>query len=909
MLRTDQQTRRPKDQVLVQISPEQYHSAPSPTASPATVHTVVTKHDQKGDMDGPNNRAPMHSLYHIDSDPNLNNVQEEFTPTRRSMSSYKDATMIDMTEYSPDKNENKDGEDAVVNGSEHGHKFHHHRQQQRQQQKLGSAQEQLFAPTTTTTTTTTPTTTAATAASGSGLQKHLRSTIAQQPHSSSSLFNFFRGRKSSIPKSSGATQPATTTTSVTATVAPTNIAPAGSAQTSMTTLTASEQPVQAAPIMGTNPPPPPITRRRILSPENKSSSDAESYHRGSVNLSSNTTQSGTIDNNNTNSNLSSGNKDRSNSINKRGTVGTLPMTTRTERYMSTLSNRASNASSISASASSVLVSTPLRTSSDLPSVLSSGSLSTITSSTTLQHGINPSTTSQPSTAAAIAIPAAVSSTGAPSTSSSVAEATASISASLTVSPSIANTAHLTFTKVAAAVVGATVGKRRPPSASNGTQSDNEAAGGGGGISKFGGLVSKQQLHQQQQQQPCQLPLISPGLKNKRDSSIQASPVRQGLVGLDQEQLNQHATFMKGEKSISDLREYISQLYKTILGKDEALEHSRKQISTLNDELNQARAHAEEDKKALTEEVDRVKEQIVTMEENFLLWRTKVHNDQMVLQEDFMNERLDKQDRIDELEEDLTASQEEADRLRSRLLVLEYEDGYVGPSSFLPDDEIGDLSMSMSSSSSSIDSLTKNKEQNEHVLGNGDRGSSVSIPIEIFTPITIDSHKRRSADFKILEQRTQSLETIIQELRTTLESERQEHQRGLIESRSQMQTQYTKLEEQLQAAKMESTMYTEMMHEVVTENDDLRRRVKSANRTMRRHGWSDPRKDDSANSANSAYSASTSASTSTSRSNSHRSSMRSLQPRNSDYFAYPAGFGEDDNESLYGSEDDLEEIMI
>lgn len=48
---------------------------------------------------------------------------------------------------------------------------------------------------------------------------------------------------------------------------------------------------------------------------------------------------------------------------------------------------------------------------------------------------------------------------------------------------------------------------------------------------------------------------------------------------------------------------------------------------------------------LLAEADTVKEQVVKMEENFLLWRTKVHHDQMAQQEEFLQERLVKQDRV------------------------------------------------------------------------------------------------------------------------------------------------------------------------------------------------------------------------------------------------------------------------
>jgi hypothetical protein len=47
------------------------------------------------------------------------------------------------------------------------------------------------------------------------------------------------------------------------------------------------------------------------------------------------------------------------------------------------------------------------------------------------------------------------------------------------------------------------------------------------------------------------------------------------------------------------------------------------------------------------ELDTVKEQVNKMEENFLLWRTKVHDDQMTYQEEFLQERLVKQDQVNQ----------------------------------------------------------------------------------------------------------------------------------------------------------------------------------------------------------------------------------------------------------------------
>lgn len=101
------------------------------------------------------------------------------------------------------------------------------------------------------------------------------------------------------------------------------------------------------------------------------------------------------------------------------------------------------------------------------------------------------------------------------------------------------------------------------------------------------------------------------------------------------------------------------------------------------------------------------------------------------------------------------------------------------------------------------------------------------------------------------------------------------------------------------------MYAEMMHEVVTENDDLRSRVKSANRVMRRHGWSD------SNSGNSGGKNScVVVSASTSRSNSQGSaSGRGSRPRNSDNLGFPSGIDDDDNESDDGRNDEMEEVAI
>ncbi|KAG0245596.1 hypothetical protein BG011_002753, partial [Mortierella polycephala] len=233
---------------------------------------------------------------------------------------------------------------------------------------------------------------------------------------------------------------------------------------------------------------------------------------------------------------------------------------------------------------------------------------------------------------------------------------------------------------------------------------------------------------------------------------------------------------------------------------------------------------------------------VAMEEELLQWRTKVHNEQMAQQESFLHERLVKQDQIEQLEEELGISQEEVDRLRSRLLVLEYEDGYIGPSTFLTP-----------SAATTSDELEPNHDheeyrhygqkqhryrssiptasgQNYHTERNTDKHTHV-VAIE-YGPITVENHKRRSTDFRVLEQRAQSFEKAIQELKRSLETERQNHQRDLVDFRMRMNEKCVTLEQQIQASKMESTMYSEMMHEIASENDDLRKQVKSVKRKLR-----------------------------------------------------------------------------
>ncbi|KAG0033360.1 hypothetical protein BGZ82_006134 [Podila clonocystis] len=369
-------------------------------------------------------------------------------------------------------------------------------------------------------------------------------------------------------------------------------------------------------------------------------------------------------------------------------------------------------------------------------------------------------------------------------------------------PSRANSAHSTLSKVAAAVVGVTMGKRR-------------------------GSVAAEVLELGQ----------GPNGHVKAHEPSNPSQIRQGLSPA---QLNDHARFLKEAKTTQELTEYIDKLYYTVFNESVALEHANKQVAALQREQDQMRSRAEEDRKGLIAEADRVKGQIATMEENFLLWRAKVHNDQMVQQEDYLNERLIRQDRIEELEDDLKMSQDEVARLRRRLLVLEYEDGYVGPTSLLNHDP-----------------------------------SASRVPE--YGPMTVATHKRRSADFKILEMKALNYEHQLQGMAHTLETERQDHQKDLVEFRMRMHAKVVKLEEEVQAAKMESSIYTEMMHEIVTENDSLRTKVKQAQRKSRVYGGGS--------------------------SASFGSSNKSVQ----DYYSYP-GF-DSSSDSMYGSDDEMEEIAI
>ncbi|KAF9410060.1 hypothetical protein BGZ76_005576 [Entomortierella beljakovae] len=88
---------------------------------------------------------------------------------------------------------------------------------------------------------------------------------------------------------------------------------------------------------------------------------------------------------------------------------------------------------------------------------------------------------------------------------------------------------------------------------------------------------------------------------------------------------------------------------------------------------------------------------------------------------------------------------------------------------------------------------------------------------------------------MLEKRAQSFEEKVHELKRLMETERQANRQELMDLRLRLNDKCSKLEQEAQASKMESKMYTEMMHEVVSENDDLRKKVKIALRKLRRHG--------------------------------------------------------------------------
>lgn len=128
---------------------------------------------------------------------------------------------------------------------------------------------------------------------------------------------------------------------------------------------------------------------------------------------------------------------------------------------------------------------------------------------------------------------------------------------------------------------------------------------------------------------------------------------------------------------------------------------------------------------------------------------------------------------------LHASQEEVTRLRNRLLVLEYEDGYVGPAAFLP-------------------SPTTTSFKSDHLSDPYNHCTAIAIE---HGPMTVNSHKRRSGDFRILEQRAQSFEGQVHELKRTMEKLRQDQEKDIAELKMKFGAKCSKLEHDFHAAKV------------------------------------------------------------------------------------------------------------
>lgn len=136
-----------------------------------------------------------------------------------------------------------------------------------------------------------------------------------------------------------------------------------------------------------------------------------------------------------------------------------------------------------------------------------------------------------------------------------------------------------------------------------------------------------------------------------------------------------------------------------------------------------------------------------------------------------------------MEDALHASQEEVTRLRNRLLVLEYEDGYVGPTAFIP---------SPTSTSFQLPSTSD--------FYNDPSNPCAAIAIE-HGPMTVNTHKRRSGDFRIMEQRAQTFEGQVQELKQAMEKLKQDHFKDLTDLRMKLGVKCSKLEHDVHAAKV------------------------------------------------------------------------------------------------------------
>ncbi|KAG0240866.1 hypothetical protein BGW41_006621 [Actinomortierella wolfii] len=501
-----------------------------------------------------------------------------------------------------------------------------------------------------------------------------------------------------------------------------------------------------------------------------------------------------------------------------------------------------------------------------------------------------------------------SSTEAPTATVTTATAPPPLSSSSSSTPApTASLAQTTLGRVAAAVVGATFGKRRSSVSSGATQNPSSGGGRGGitiapavaGTNDTTGNQKKKGLstlssHQHQylpqsaadnsekeekidgasgaeaaetgssscselspspspsplqsQPQPTQMPSARP------PSTTSSSPTPASRLshysleletssipapGLTSQQLEDHPQHLQRLQQAGPLSEsvvdYIEQLYRTIQNRDLALTLAQQQTRSLQKELEQMKLTTEQDKQALTDEVEKTKEQMRLMDENFMAWRTKVHNEQLIIQEEYLHERLIKQDRIEELEEELRDSQDEARRLRERLMALEYEDGYTG-SSFNDrttshsedehDDDDYDDDVDDDDQVDEDDDIESQRQSRHRRRRSRHHVHGIRLTSEP-GPMTLATHKRRSQDFQQLEQRALSYEQQVAELLKQLEQQRAEHQQVLVEFRMRMHNKCLKLEEQVQQAKVEALMYTEMMHELAMENEDLRHSTASS----------------------------------------------------------------------------------
>ncbi|KAG0267319.1 hypothetical protein DFQ27_008879 [Actinomortierella ambigua] len=351
-------------------------------------------------------------------------------------------------------------------------------------------------------------------------------------------------------------------------------------------------------------------------------------------------------------------------------------------------------------------------------------------------------------------------------------------------------------------------------------------------------------------------IAGPSSLTHTSSEPDSSP---GLGILTEEQLGQHAQHIQhlqqqytggGRGAAPEpMLAYVDQLYRTVRHRELALSLAQEQVGSLEEKLLQTKQTAELEKQVLTEEASKSKEQMTSMDENFMAWRSKVHNEQLIIQEEYLHERLIKQDRIEELEEELSDMQDEARRLRERLMVLEYEDDYIGPSqhdrqvhrshSENDDDDDDYYDVDGDSSGDGVvlgdnDDLESQQQRHRRRRRRGDHDDGDLQLSSQPGPMTLATHKRRSHDFHRLEHRLNAYEKQVPALLKQLEQERADHQQVLIEFRMRMHNKCLKLEEQVQQAKVEALMYTEMMHELAMENEDLRFTTRSK-RTLGANG--------------------------------------------------------------------------